>query len=235
MKESPLRVIILATLLLASAPLKAQDTLPYHFGVGISVEPALFGQQVYYTGGVSGAYLQATPVYSISPFYIYFPVMLAKNFRIEPRFGIYSFSNESTSSGAPTQPDKSTYTLTDIGLAAEYVIPAGEKFQLYAGARGNLNFISYSSSGYSFIGGPAPVLVTGDETETDVLVSALFGAEYLPMKGFSIGGEVDFNYVSYGNPDLTITPPPAYLSTTSTLTRSLVSTGALFFVRWYFL
>jgi hypothetical protein len=48
-------------------------------------------------------------------------------------------------------------------------------------------------------------------------------------------GVIDFNYVSFGNPDFTQTPPSGPEQGTSTRTQSLVSTGALLFVRWYFL
>jgi hypothetical protein len=79
------------------------------------------------------------------------------------------------------------------------------------------------------------VLFTGTSSETDFMISGIFGAEYFPLREFSIGGEIDFNYVSFGNPDYTQTPPPTGMQTTTTSTRSLVSTGALLFIRWYFL
>jgi hypothetical protein len=67
------------------------------------------------------------------------------------------------------------------------------------------------------------------------MMSGIFGAEYIPLREISIGGEIDFNYVSFGNPDISRTPPPTGTQSTTTLTRSLVSTGALLFIRWYFL
>jgi hypothetical protein len=229
------RVATLTAMMLVCPQLRAQDTLRYHLGAGVSVEPALFGQSVYYTGGTTEVFVTATPLFSVSPFYIYMPLALTKNFRIEPRFGIYSLSNEVSNSGTPSQPQKDDVTLTHIGLSVEYVIPAGEKFQFYAGPRAGLNFISETFSSYQYTGGPAPVNVTTTQSETDVMISGIFGAEYFPLHELSVGGEVDFNYVSFGTPDISQTPPPTGTQTTTTVTCSLVSTGALFFVRWYFL
>ena len=234
MNFSTLIVCTLAVFLLLAAPLSAQDTLRYHLGAGISVEPALFGQTFLYSG-TGGIYISAVPLFSVSPYYIYLPVTLTKNFRIEPRFGIYSYSYEATYSTSPSQPEKDDVTLTHIGLSVEYLIPAGEKFQFYVGPRAGLNFISTTSSSYQYMGGPAPVSVTYTGSETDFFISGIFGAEYFPLGELSIGGEVDFNYVSFGNPEQTQTPAPTGTQTTTTLTRSLVSTGALLFVRWYFL
>jgi hypothetical protein len=233
MKSTTLIVCTLSAVLVLCEPLMAQDTLRYHLGAGISVEPSLFGQNIVYSGG--SVYVGSNPVYSVSPYYIYLPVTLTKNFRIEPRFGIYSFSNETSYSASPSQPQKDDITLTNIGLSVEYVIPAGEKFQFYAGPRGSLNFISGTSSSYQYLGGSAPVNVTSTQSETDFMISGIFGAEYFPLGELSIGGEVDFNYVSFGNPDYTQSPPLTATQTTTTLKRSLVSTGALLFIRWYFL
>jgi len=111
---------------------RCTDTLRYHLGAGVSVEPALFGQMVYTSTGGSGPYLTVGPLYSVSPYYIYLPVTLTRNVRIEPRFGIYSFSNESSNSLTPSQPTKDNLTLTHIGLSIEYLIPVTERFQIYA-------------------------------------------------------------------------------------------------------
>ena len=72
--------------------------------------------------------------------------------------------------------------------------------------------------------------------ETDVHLGASFGGEYFPFTQFSVGGELQLNYTSYGNPDITQTSsqqPPA-TSTTSERKQHLWNTDALFFVRWYF-
>jgi len=103
MKSSRLIFCTLTGVLLIRAPLMAQDTLMYHLGVGISVEPALFGQTPVFTSGYGGTYSMTTPLFSVSPYYIYVPIALTKNFRIEPRFGVYTFSEETSNSLTPTQ------------------------------------------------------------------------------------------------------------------------------------
>jgi hypothetical protein len=234
MKSSSMFICSLGLALVMSMPLSAQDTLRYRLGAGISVEPALFGQTVFYSSG-SGTFTMTAPLYSVSPYYVYFPVTLTRNFRVEPRFGIFSFSDEETNSLSPSQPQKNDMTLTHVGLSLEYLIPTSEKFQLYVGPRAGLNFLSSTSSQYIYSGGPGPVPVTYTFSETDFLISGIFGGEYFPMSELSIGGEIDVNYVTFGNPDQSQSPPTTGSTSTSTLTRSLFSTGALLFVRWYFL
>ena len=235
MKSSALMACSLWVMFLLCAQVRGQDTLRYHLGAGVSVEPALFGQMVYTSYGESGTFSTVGPLYSVSPYYIYIPVTLTKNFRIEPRFGIYSFSNETSTSLTPSQPSKDDITLTNIGLSVEYLFPVGERFQLYAGPRAGLNFISETSSYYGYTGYPAYGNITTTRSETDFMISGVFGAEYFPLRELSVGGEIDFNYVSFGNPDYTETPTSSATQGTTTRTQSLVSTGALLFVRWYFL
>lgn len=235
MKSSVLTACTLGVMLLLCAQVRGQDTLRYHLGAGVSVELALFGQMVYTLNGGSGTYSTVGPLYSVSPYYIYLLVTLTKNFRIEPRFGIYSFSNETSNSVTPSQPSKDDITLTNIGLSVEYLFPVGEKFQLYAGPRASLNFISETSNYYGYTVFPAYGNITTTLSETDFMISGIFGAEYFPLRELSVGGEIDFNYVSFGNPNFTQTPLSGPEQGTTTRTQSLVSTGALLFVRWYFL
>jgi hypothetical protein len=231
MKPSTRILCTLAAILLVCAPLKAQDTLRYHLGVGVSVEPALFGETLYYSSQYGSGYITTTPVFSVSPFYIYFPLTLTRHFRLEPRFGIYSFTNEISNSQGLSQPSKNDLTFTNIGLSVEYLIPTGEKFQLYVGPRASLNFITQTYTNYGYNG----EAITVTQSEKDFMISGIFGAEYFPLSELSIGGEVDFNYVSFGNSDISQSPPQPVTQTPSTRTQTLVSTGALLFVRWYFL
>jgi hypothetical protein len=228
-------VCTFAAILFICSAAVAQDTLRPHLGAGVSVEPGLFGQTVYYSTGGSGPYLTAGPIYSVSPYYIYLPVTLTRNFRIEPRFGIYSLHSESSNSLTPSQPTTDDFTLTHIGLSVEYLIPVTERFQIYAGPRAGLNFLSETSSYYGYTEYPTYGKYTTTQSETDFLISGIFGAEYFPLRELSVGGEIDFNYVSFGNPDYTQTPASIPAQGTTTRTQSLVSTGALLFVRWYFL
>ena len=122
MKPS-LVVILLVAAFVISPRVQAQDTAQFHLGAGMSVEPSLFGQSIAFYG--SGLYVGTNPLYSVSPYYIYIPVTLTKSFRIEPRFGIYSYSSETSNSLTPSQPEKDDITLTNIGLSAEYLIPGG--------------------------------------------------------------------------------------------------------------
>ena len=218
-----------AAMLLIASSARAQDTLAYHVGIGVSVEPALFGQTLYYFSGSPATVVG--PLYSASPYYIYVPVNATPRFRIEPRFGIYSFSEETTSTGSTSSSDKTDITLTHIGVAFLYVVPVRENFRLYAGPRGGLNWLTYESTS-TYIAPYSSSQSTSKSSETDIVLSGTFGAEFAPLAEFSIGAEIDVNWVSFGNPDQSTTPPPTY-TTTSTRSQSLVSTGALFFIRWF--
>ncbi|HTO94359.1 MAG TPA: outer membrane beta-barrel protein [Bacteroidota bacterium] len=227
----PRIVLFIATaLVLAAAPGRAQDTVAYHLGLGMSVEPALFGQTVYFSSETP--YTMGGPLYSSSPYYIYIPVNVTTRFRLEPRFGIYSFSEETTGSGLPSSSDKFDFTLTHIGLAALYVMPVHENFRMYAGPRAGINWSSYESTS-TYISQYSSTQSTTKSSETDLVLSGTFGAEYAPVTEFSIGAEIDVNWVSFGNPDQSTTPAPIYAATTSSRSQSLVSTGALFFIRWF--
>ena len=52
----------------------------------------------------------------------------------------------------------------------------------------------------------------------------IFGCEYFPISHFSIGGEANFNYTSYGNPVVTETDvPPTQNSSLYTVDRKFHS------------
>ena len=75
--------------------------------------------------------------------------------------------------------------------------------------------------------------------ETDINIGIVLGAEYFSISHFSVGGEVSFNYTTFGNPNITNTfsppqtPPPSIESTQTT--QYSYHTDALFLMRWYFL
>jgi hypothetical protein len=217
----------------------AQEQKRNILGVGMSIEPALFGASMtYYTGsyGPEVYYALNQSAYATSPINLYLTINATPSFRIEPVFGIYSFRNERTTTTPgytqQTRTSKDEVTLTHFGLGGFYLIPTSNSFQMYVGPRIGLNFVTILSTGYYYSGSSYQQWEV-ESKETDFSVGVSFGAEYYPISEFSIGAEVASNYVSFGNPDVTRTPASSSSSTTERK-QHLIATNALFFVRWYF-
>jgi hypothetical protein len=205
MKTKLVLYILTAVCCLSLAVSQESHTI---IGVGVSLNPtALFS-----TSTSSTLFL---PVGFTN---IYIPIMVSANFRIEPEAGIYSLSSENTS-GSFTS--KSTSTMLRLGVGLLYVFSSESSFSSYVGPR--LGILSNSSTSSS----------TGSSelktSETDFFIGLCVGGEHSFSAHFSIGGEVQMNYISFGEPDRTPAQP-----TTSTRTQSAFTNNALMFFRWYF-
>jgi hypothetical protein len=149
---------------------------------------------------------------------IYVPITINQSFRIEPEVGIFSQSSE-TSSGLSSS--KYSSTLLRIGVGLFKIQPFEETFHSYVGPRiGILSTSSSSSSTGS---------TESSSSEMDYFVGLSVGGEYLFSTHFGIGGEVQLNYVSFGQPDRT---PAA--SSSSDRKQSIITNNALMFFRWYY-
>lgn len=219
----------------------AQEQKRNILGLGMSIEPALFGaSMVYYTGpyGPEGYYGMSQSAYATSPINVYLTINATPSFRIEPVFGIYSFKNERTTTAPgytpPTSTSKTEVTLTHLGLGGFYLIPTSNSLQMYVGPRIGFNFVTMLSAGiyYDQISGSYQQQEV-ESKETDFSVGLSFGAEYFPITEFSMGAEVSGNYVSFGNPEVTRTPASSSSSTTERK-QHIITTNGLFFLRWYF-
>lgn len=224
------------------APAIAQDSTSHCLGLGVSIEPALFGAQyiIPYTEGIG---YTVQPAYSSTPFNLYIPWRIARNLRLEPSIGYYAYTLELGSWTPPYQgqsssssSDKYEYSLTTLGLKLDYLIPAAEQLQFYVGPKIAYRFSRIrSTSAYS-----SATYQSSSESstkQTDYLLGVDAGAEYFPIRDLSLGGQVDLNYVSFGNPEETASQNPPYQGPATTTTREghIVATGALIFLRWYFL
>jgi hypothetical protein len=177
-------------------------------GIGVSLNPtALFS-----SGSSSTLFL---PVGLTN---IYIPIMASANFRIEPEAGIYSESSENTSGSFSS---KSSSTILRLGVGLFYVRSSETSFSSYVGPR--LGILSTSSTSSS----------TGSSesktSETNFFIGLCVGGEHSFSSHFSIGGEAQLNYISFGNPDRT----PAS-TTPSTRSQSVFTNNALMFFRFYF-
>jgi hypothetical protein len=182
-------------------------------GIGVSFEPTrlfFIGERVFSS--------VTTPVN------MYIPINFASGHRLEPDFGFFSFSSK-RSFAASTEQEEGA--ITRFGVGGFYLIPTNNALTLYAGPRVGLYFVS-SKSSFSDQSSTS----TSETKEIDVIVGLNFGGEYFLSSQFSVGAEAQANYISFGEPEETRTPPsPAPVTDRS---QHMLSTNALFFVRMYF-
>jgi len=196
----------------------AQDS-GVRVGIGVSIDPP----RLFLSSGPSYYSNVVTPVNVSVP-------ISATHFRVEPDFGLYSYTYESTMSGTSDENDAS---IIHVGLGAFYLIPSESPTRIYLGPRFGLNFVSTKSS-TTYLSTPSSTEIS----ETDITVGIAVGGEHMLSTQFSVGGEAQLNYISFGQPDVTETSGgvPAGLNSSSSpdVTRHLFATNVLFFFRWYF-
>jgi hypothetical protein len=178
------------------------------FGVGISLEPL----HVFTLGST----LYSTALLPVS---IYFSVN-TPSISLQPEFGIYSYSYESGGSN-------NSASIVKVGLGGLFPITQGPSSRAYLGPRVGVLFISQSSSS------SGTTTYTSDRKETDVIIGLAAGGEYFVSSQFSVGGEAQINYYSFGNPTTTTTPSSGS-SSGSDRSQSFISTNGLFFLKFYF-
>ncbi len=193
--------------LLINSSIKGQDSV--NIGIGISLNPNLL-----FTNS-------ETPYYSLTSPANFYLLINSSHFRLEPEVGFYSFSNRYA---AEYGSDDYTSSILRIGIGLFYILPIESSFDIYFGPR--FGFLLRSSTSRSYTG----YYSSGEfkKTQTDFFMGICTGAEYFFSNHFSIGGEIQFNYLSLGNPEYT---PQQGSSTNST---TVTFTNALMFFRWYF-
>jgi hypothetical protein len=191
---------------------QAQDTVRasnVKVGVGASVNASSI---------VTFNLVNANVVFPVGFMNILVPISFS-HFRLEPEFGDFAMTSEVKSSSITVTERQG---IIRMGLAAHYIHNFGDLSQFYVGPRFAV-FMVNSSSGAS--NNP-----NDEETSwTDVLIGASLGGEYLFSKHFSIGAEVQMNYISHGDPE--VKPEPSLKQEES---GSILSNNAALIVRWYF-
>jgi hypothetical protein len=157
---------------------KAQDdAVRIGFGVG-------FGQGFSFFGGEELSVI-TLPI----DFADFSVVVRAKNFRFEPTFGYFSSSSSSTSSGTTSESKSSNLRLGTV-LAYATAIAS---MNLYYGI--DIGVILSSESSESTF----PGSTSTDRSKTDFFIGPAIGGEYMFSDNFSLGGEIQINYISIGN------------------------------------
>ena len=148
-----------------------------------------------------------------------------KNFRIEPSLGYYTYSTEGSTEYYPGETYHSEYSTSNfrIGAVIAYNNSSVESMNFYYGIDVGVILISVSSSSSSPY--PYPTNQSTDLSRTDFFIGPAIGGEYMFNRYFSLGGEINVNYISVGN-----------LSDgddESDTTTWLISSRGAIYVRWY--
>jgi len=138
-------------------------------------------------------------------------VIRGKNFRIEPSLGYFYGSSESSSNQFISEISTSNFRL---GAVIAYNNSSFESMNFYYGI--DIGVILSSISATSSYSNESV-----DESKTDFFIGPAIGGEYMFNRYFSLGGEINLNYISVGN----------YGDDDST--TWLLSTRGAVYLRWY--
>jgi len=194
MKKASFIMLLVVTSLYLSNFLHAQEERS-RIGIGVSI-----GKEVLAAEG-----MQLT-LFDFPTFYL--PISLSSNFRFEPEIGYYRYSGSG-------EYGKESNSILSIGCGIFFMTRKG-KVDIYYGAR--LGFMSTSYSyRYTWNG-----LESDSDSKTDFYIGPAIGGEYFFTKHLTLGGEIQFNYISIGQWD------------DGEDSESAIRTKPLIFVRWYF-
>ncbi len=180
------------------------DDVQFGFGVSLSGELSIYRE---YTGVV--AYQIISQPISMANF-----TMIIKGgfFRFEPSIGYNAISTEYSSATHPYERSSSNIRL---GAVIAFNNDPIESVDFYYG----LNF-GFILSSYK-ITSSYPNEST-DDSKTDFFIGPAVGGEYMFNKHFSLGGELNLNYISIG-----------YYESDGDRSSWAISTRGLIFIRWY--
>lgn len=149
----------------------------------------------------------------------YFPIQIAEEIRIEPEIGLYTAKKDIRTN---TYTSTNSETLFKIGAGAFITMPKGD-IRTYLGGR--FAFLFANEDDEETAGSSSE---TG-KSQTIVVYSACFGAEYLFNKNFCAGIEMQLNYLSVGKVEESPLP-----SVEVKRDQYALSTGAVIFLRFFF-
>lgn len=137
----------------------------------------------------------------------YVTMQVGETFRIEPEIGLLSVSIDENNG------DKISFSEAKLGLGLFYVVNPNKTTSLFVGPR--IGFLRYAETEDE----------SGSEesmSATDFYIGLCTGAEHHFSKHFSLGGEIQLEYIKCGK-----------ISSTSDSIKSF-GHNALLTVRWYF-
>jgi hypothetical protein len=205
-------VLIALVVMTASIAARAQDS-DVRVGLGVSMTQNL---------SILGTDNLFYPV-NFTSFSI--PLFLTKNFRVEPVFGMVTHSFERTYTDNSVSSNSSSQMR--IGAGFHYMfrnIGGSESVMAYVGP--HVDFLPYSDKSK----GSSPTSVEVTTTRSDLVLGLACGGEYFFAKCFSLGTDVQFNYISIGEESVSPDPTPS----TSTVKEHFMNISTAVTARLYF-
>ncbi len=148
---------------------------------------------------------------------IYLPIRVNPGLKIEPEFGLMRYTIDASSVDQ-------TFSIMLIGAGAFFLMNVGP-VDLSWGLRFAMIKESYDHDG------AADYTVT----RNDMVYGPALGGEYFFTRNFSLGGEVQFNYVKLGEIETDGDDAPNNgTAEDEKIKQSILRTKPLIFVRWYF-
>ena len=176
------------------------------FGLGVSLSSELSVYRVYSELGELQIITQPMNMANFSM------IIKVKSFRFEPSFGYYTSTREYSDAGYSS--DRSSSNLR-LGAVVGFNNDSIESMNFYYGV--DFGFIISSYSYTSSISDQST-----DDSKTDFFIGPAVGGEYMFNKHFSLGGEINLNYISFGQYD-----------SEGESSSWAISTRGLIYLRWY--
>jgi Outer membrane protein beta-barrel domain len=203
-------------LLICAASVLQAQTPRQSFGVGVSLDMT----------PTDGFVVGAGPGFEARTGNIHVAIRAGRSIRIEPMIG-YARDRRKTSSSTNTSQE--TFSVLRASLGALYLIPRGSSFQVYTGGRLGMWRLRTEDRTTS----PGFPTFSSSAKQTNLFLSAVFGGEYFIVPAFSVGGEAQLTYTSYGDIDFDVNPPPPPGGPSSEFSGSKVETAGLIVIRWF--
>jgi hypothetical protein len=185
-------------------PQEEENNVQFGFGIGLSGEYTVYN----FNGYGDWLQLETLPI-DMTNFSV---IIKGSFFRVEPSFGYFTTSTDYSNQGFSTESSTSNIRLGAVIAFNDNHI---ESMNLYYGINiglilSSLSYISSSSS------------ESTNRSKTDFFIGPAVGGEYLFIKHFSLGGEINLNYISIGHYD-----------SDSESSSWAISTRGVIFLRWY--
>jgi len=142
-------------------------------------------------------------------------VFRSASFRVEPSLGYFRFSSSYSEGSAEAEATTSNWRL-GFNLAVNK--ETGKMHHYYGISVGFIFSSVYSKFSSDLFSDKE------DDSKTDFFVGPVLGGEYNFHENLSLGGEIQFNYISLGQ----------YDDSEGDLSVSVITTRAIIVLRWYF-
>jgi len=199
-----LSILFSLTLTILSYSQEEDNYIQFGFGVSLSSEFSVY--RVY--NGFEELQVLTQPI-NMANFSM---IIKGSFFRFEPSFGYYTSTREYSDAGYGS--DRSSSNLR-LGAVVAFNNDSIESMNFYYGV--DFGFII---SSYSFT--PHSSDQSTDDSKTDFFIGPAIGGEYMFNKHFSLGGEINLNYISFGQYD-----------SEGESSSWAISTRCLIYLRWY--